>query len=42
MIVDTNGLSAWWLNEPSFIQHIEQADRLSFQSPHSRNFALVS
>ena len=19
MIVDTNGLSAWWLNEPSFI-----------------------
>jgi hypothetical protein len=28
MIVDTNGLSAWWLNESSFIRNIEQADRL--------------
>jgi hypothetical protein len=27
MIVDTNGLSAWWINEPIFIRHIEQADR---------------
>lgn len=22
MIVDTEGPSAWWLNEPSFIRHI--------------------
>lgn len=38
MIVDTNGLSAWWLNEPSFIQHIEQADRLCVPVPALAEF----
>ncbi len=33
MIVDTNGLSAWWINEPSFIRHTEQADRLCVPVP---------
>jgi predicted nucleic acid-binding protein len=38
MIVDTNGLSAWWLNEPSFIRHIEQADRLCVPVPALAEF----
>jgi len=38
MIVDTNGLSAWWLNEPTFIRHIEQADRLCVPVPALAEF----
>jgi tRNA(fMet)-specific endonuclease VapC len=38
MIVDTNGLSAWWLNEPSFIRHIEHADRLCVPVPALAEF----
>ena len=38
MIVDTNGLSAWWLNEPSFIRHIEHADRLCLPVPALAEF----
>ena len=38
MIVDTNGLSAWWINEPSFIRHIEQADRLCVPVPALAEF----
>ena len=38
MIVDTNGLSAWWLNEPSFIPHIEGADRLCVPVPALAEF----
>ena len=38
MIVDTNGLSAWWLNEPSFIRHIEYADRLCVPVPALAEF----
>jgi predicted nucleic acid-binding protein len=38
MIVDTNGLSAWWLNEPSFIPHIAHADRLCVPVPALAEF----
>ena len=38
MIVDTNGVSAWWLNEPSFIRHIEHADRLCVPVPALAEF----
>lgn len=38
MIVDTNGLFAWWLNEPTFIRHIEQADRLCVPVPALAEF----
>jgi len=38
MILDTNGLSAWWLNEPSFIRHIEHADRLCVPVPALAEF----
>lgn len=38
MIVDTNGLSAWWLNEAPFIRHIEQADRLCVPVPALAEF----
>jgi len=38
MIVDTNGLSAWWLNEPVFIRHIEHADRLCVPVPALAEF----
>ena len=38
MIVDTNGLSAWWLNEPSFVSHIEHADRLCVPVPALAEF----
>ena len=38
MIVDTNGLSAWWLNEPSFIRHIGHADRLCVPVPALAEF----
>jgi predicted nucleic acid-binding protein len=38
MIVDTNGLSAWWLNEPSFIGHIAHADRLCVPVPALAEF----
>lgn len=38
MIVDTNGLSAWWLNEPSFIRHIAQAGRLCVPVPALAEF----
>jgi predicted nucleic acid-binding protein len=38
MIVDTNGLSAWWLNEPTFIHHIEQADSMCIPVPALAEF----
>ena len=38
MIVDTNGISAWWLNETPFIRHIEQADRLCVPVPALAEF----
>lgn len=38
MIVDTNGLSAWWLNEPSFIGHIVHAERLCVPVPALAEF----
>ncbi len=38
MIVDTNGLSAWWLNEAPFIRHIEKADRLCVPVPALAEF----
>lgn len=38
MILDTNGLSAWWLNEASFIRHIEHADRLCVPVPALAEF----
>ncbi len=38
MILDTNGLSAWWVNEPSFIRHIEHADRLCVPVPALAEF----
>ncbi len=38
MILDTNGLSAWWLNEPSFIRHIEHADCLCVPVPALAEF----
>jgi predicted nucleic acid-binding protein len=38
VIVDTNGLSAWWLDEPSFIRHIEKADRLCVPVPALAEF----
>lgn len=38
MIVDTNSLSAWWLNEASFIQHIWCADRLCLPVPALAEF----
>jgi tRNA(fMet)-specific endonuclease VapC len=38
MIVDTNGLSAWWLNETPFIRLIEQADRLCLPVPALAEF----
>jgi predicted nucleic acid-binding protein len=38
MIVDTNGLSAWWINEPSFIRQIEQADCLCVPVPALAEF----
>ena len=38
MIVDTNGLFAWWLHEDSFIRHIEQADRLCVPVPALAEF----
>ena len=38
MIVDTNGLSAWWLNEASFIRHVEHAERLCVPVPALAEF----
>ena len=38
MIVDANGLSAWWINEPSFIRQIEQADCLCVPVPALAEF----
>ncbi len=38
MIVDTNGLSAWWLNEPGFVRHIRGADRLCVPVPALAEF----
>ena len=38
MILDTNGLSAWWINEASFIRHIQHADRLCIPVPALAEF----
>jgi len=38
MILDTDGLSAWWLNEASFIRHIEHADRVCVPVPALAEF----
>lgn len=38
MIVDTNGLSAWWLNEPAFISHIVDAEQLCIPVPALAEF----
>lgn len=38
MIVDTNGLSAWWQNEAEFIVHIAQADQLCIPVPALAEF----
>lgn len=38
MIVDTNGLSAWWLNEPSFIGQMAHAERLCVPVPALAEF----
>lgn len=38
MIIDTNGISAWWLNEEPFIRHIGQADRLCVPVPALAEF----
>lgn len=38
MIVDTNGLSAWWLNEPGLIHYLAQADRLCIPVPALAEF----
>jgi len=38
MILDTNGLSAWWLNEATFIRHIEHADRVCVPVPALAEF----
>ena len=38
MIVDTNGLSAWWLDEPSFMGQIAHADRLCVPVPALAEF----
>ena len=38
MILDTNGLSGWWLNEPSLIRHLERADCLCVPVPALAEF----
>lgn len=38
MIVDTNGLSAWWLDEPELIHHLAHADRLCIPVPALADF----
>lgn len=38
MILDTNGLSGWWLNEPSLIRHLEHADCLCVPVPALAEF----
>jgi hypothetical protein len=38
VIVDANGLSAWWLNEPSFIGHIAHAEQLCVPVPARAEF----
>jgi len=38
MILDTNGISAWWLSEPSFTALLEDADRLCVPVPALAEF----
>lgn len=38
MIVDTCGLSAWWLNEAGFIRHLAAAERLCVPVPALAEF----
>ena len=38
MILDTNGLSGWWLNESSLIRHLECADCLCVPVPALAEF----